>query len=337
MRSAVKGIGEPVMEAFADFNTAWVEIWEGEAERAIERLERRLESTLKLGAGTAVPFLLLALGFGELGAGRNERARERLEGLVSLIEGRLAALDSWALSLLADARRLLGDESAEAAARESHEGAERFGNRLVAGMASLVLGRLAAARGDWALAQQHALAHLDACVEGGHLTYVPPCLDALGEVAAGLGHDEDAVRLFAAADGARTELGAVRVPAEDEHWSSIEDRLREALGPDGYEAARAEGAKLSTEDALEWARRARGSRKRPPGGWESLTPTEARVVELVAEGLTNPQIGERMFISRATVKTHLAHIFKKLDVHSRTELGALAGARKEADNSAPAR
>ena len=105
------------------------------------------------------------------------------------------------------------------------------------------------------------------------------------------------MRLFAAAERARAEIGIVRYPPEEEHWAAIDRRLREALGDDAYEAARAEGAELSVEDALEWARRARGPRRRPPGGWASLTPTEARVAELVAEGLTNPQIGERMFIS----------------------------------------
>jgi len=89
----------------------------------------------------------------------------------------------------------------------------------------------------------------------------------------------------------------------------------------------AEGAELTVDDALEWARRARGPRRRPAGGWGSLTPTEARVAELVAQGLTNPQIGERMFISKTTVKTHLGHIFKKLDVHNRAELSAHAARR----------
>ncbi|HTP18475.1 MAG TPA: LuxR C-terminal-related transcriptional regulator [Solirubrobacteraceae bacterium] len=62
-------------------------------------------------------------------------------------------------------------------------------------------------------------------------------------------------------------------------------------------------------------------------GWESLTPTEERIVELAAQGLTNPQIGERMFISRGTVKTHLEHIYAKLGLHSRTELAAAASVR----------
>lgn len=63
---------------------------------------------------------------------------------------------------------------------------------------------------------------------------------------------------------------------------------------------------------------------RPTSGWEALTHTERRVIELVVEGLTNPQIGERLFVSRRTVSTHLYRIFKKLDVASRSELAALA-------------
>jgi DNA-binding CsgD family transcriptional regulator len=100
--------------------------------------------------------------------------------------------------------------------------------------------------------------------------------------------------------------------------------LLEGLGSAAYEAARAQGAELSIDDAVQWARRMRGARSRPLGGWDSLTPTETKVAACVAEGLTNAQIGERMFISKATVKTHLAHIFKKLDVHNRAELTAQA-------------
>jgi DNA-binding NarL/FixJ family response regulator len=45
---------------------------------------------------------------------------------------------------------------------------------------------------------------------------------------------------------------------------------------------------------------------------------------LIAEGLSNPEIGARLFISRATVKTHLSHIYTKLDITNRTELASLA-------------
>ena len=59
-----------------------------------------------------------------------------------------------------------------------------------------------------------------------------------------------------------------------------------------------------------------------PARLGSLTPTEQRVVALVAEGLSNPQIGERLFVSRRTVQTHLAHVFAKLGISSRTQLAA---------------
>ena len=64
----------------------------------------------------------------------------------------------------------------------------------------------------------------------------------------------------------------------------------------------------------------RGTRGRPQVGWASLTPAEHAVAGLVAEGLSNPQIGERLYISSRTVQTHLAHMFAKLDIATRAQL-----------------
>lgn len=71
----------------------------------------------------------------------------------------------------------------------------------------------------------------------------------------------------------------------------------------------------------------RGPRRRSALGWESLTPTERRIVELVAAGLSNPEIGSRLFVSRRTVQTHVSHIFAKLQLTSRAELAAEAARR----------
>ena len=57
----------------------------------------------------------------------------------------------------------------------------------------------------------------------------------------------------------------------------------------------------------------------PQIGWRGLTPTERTVAGLVAEGLSNPQIGERLYVSSRTVQTHLAHVFAKLDISSRPQ------------------
>lgn len=72
----------------------------------------------------------------------------------------------------------------------------------------------------------------------------------------------------------------------------------------------------------------RGPRGRPRTGWPSLTPSERAVAELVAEGLSNPQIGERLFVSRRTVQTHISHAFAKLDLVSRAQLAAEATQRR---------
>jgi DNA-binding CsgD family transcriptional regulator len=71
----------------------------------------------------------------------------------------------------------------------------------------------------------------------------------------------------------------------------------------------------------------RGPRKRPKSGWDSLTATELTVVRLITEGLSNPEIAERMFISRGTVHTHVSHILAKLGLGSRVALAAEASRR----------
>ncbi|MDN5856588.1 MAG: LuxR C-terminal-related transcriptional regulator, partial [Actinomycetia bacterium] len=86
-------------------------------------------------------------------------------------------------------------------------------------------------------------------------------------------------------------------------------------------------AETGLAEAVELARRSRGPRRRPDTGWASLTPTENAVVELAAQGLSNPDIAARLYISRGTVKTHLAHVYAKLSVANRTELARLATAR----------
>ncbi len=63
-----------------------------------------------------------------------------------------------------------------------------------------------------------------------------------------------------------------------------------------------------------------GGRGRPQIGWDSLTPAERTVASLVAAGLSNPQIGRRLYIPGRTVQTHLAHAFGKLDITARAQL-----------------
>jgi DNA-binding NarL/FixJ family response regulator len=71
----------------------------------------------------------------------------------------------------------------------------------------------------------------------------------------------------------------------------------------------------------------RGHTPRPAFGWKALTRTEVEVARLAGQGLTNPEIGRQLFVSRRTVETHLAHVFPKLGVCSRVELAAVIARR----------
>jgi DNA-binding NarL/FixJ family response regulator len=73
---------------------------------------------------------------------------------------------------------------------------------------------------------------------------------------------------------------------------------------------------------------ARGARARPKWGWESLTEAELGVVRLVAEGRSNPEIAERLYLTRRTVRAHVSSALRKLDLTSRVELAAEAIRRR---------
>jgi DNA-binding CsgD family transcriptional regulator len=71
------------------------------------------------------------------------------------------------------------------------------------------------------------------------------------------------------------------------------------------------------------ARPRRSATTRSGSGWPSLTERERRIAGLVADGLSNVEVGERLFLSRHTVDFHLRQVFRKLDIHSRLELTRL--------------
>ncbi|MQY23873.1 helix-turn-helix transcriptional regulator [Nocardia macrotermitis] len=64
----------------------------------------------------------------------------------------------------------------------------------------------------------------------------------------------------------------------------------------------------------------RGTRRRPETGWEALTATERKVAVQVAQGCSNAEIAEKMFLSRRTVQTHVSNILGKLGLRSRVQV-----------------
>ncbi len=84
-------------------------------------------------------------------------------------------------------------------------------------------------------------------------------------------------------------------------------------------------------DAMARAHGVRRRRSRPAAathGWDALSPKELEVVDLVAEGLSNPVIGERLYISRRTVESHLSHVFTKLGLANRAQVAAAVVERR---------
>ena len=180
--------------------------------------------------------------------------------------------------------------------------------------------RVAIAQGEPEQAERDAHDALARAAEFEAHLCIPDTLECLGTLAGDAGSHREAARLFGAAQAIRQRMGAVRFKIWDAGYEASVAALRDALGEKDFDAAWAEGAALSTEEAIAYAQRGRGERKRPTSGWASLTPTERDVVRLVSEGLANNDIATRLFVSPRTVQTHLTHVYTKLGLTSRVQL-----------------
>jgi predicted ATPase/class 3 adenylate cyclase/DNA-binding CsgD family transcriptional regulator len=328
---AARKVGEPNSEGLASALVVMTEIDAGRGDDALERAMTAREQAVARGAGLALPWIETCVGTAHAARGALEDAVSTLGAIVEVgANGVLHAL-AWAEVALADVLRLQGDRSGAA----SHAGRvlelmNHLENPWFGARARLVIGRLGAARSSWSEAESLHHQALEAIMDHGFHLELPGAIEALGEVAHGLESDEEATRLLGAAHRVRREFGFVAWNPQRHEVEVLTERVREALGAPAFDVAFEQGTELAPEEAVAWLRRARGSRKRPSGGWESLTPTELEVLRHTAQGLTNPEIAERMFISRGTVKVHLSHIYAKLGIRNRTELTREAARRLRA-------
>ena len=100
--------------------------------------------------------------------------------------------------------------------------------------------------------------------------------------------------------------------------AAAREPLRAAL-----DLADACGARPLAERARQELRAAGGRPRRPrSSGVHALTASERRIAGMAAEGLSNPEIAQAVFITKKTVEAHLGNAYRKLDIHSRTQLGA---------------
>ena len=300
-----------------------MEIGTGDFEAGLARAESALGPVVAAGAGMALPTLLATRAYALAAAGRLDEAAGAFRATLPELVGDVSTI-AFCHARLAAVLRLQGDAAAaEAAARAADDAASSMGAAMQVSLARRELAQAALADGRLADAERHTHEAIAACAG---VLELSDALDTLAEIATARAEDDDAARLLGAAAGIRERGLVVRWVTEQTRLDALEAELRGRFAE--FDAAHAAGAALDRAAVLEWIGRTRGSRKRPPGGWESLTPTERQVVELAAEGLTNPQIGERMFITRGTVKIHLSHVYAKLELKNRSELTAVAVRRQ---------
>jgi DNA-binding CsgD family transcriptional regulator len=278
--------GQPLWAACAQLVTASVAGRRGDADRA-ETLTADSERTLLFaGLGPLLAMVCLARGIGALGVGRHTEAYETLARIFDAGDhAHHPHLQAWALT-----------DMIEAALHSGHRDD-----------ASELWGKLSA----------------EAAVSGSPLMKI-----GLLITAPQLAGDDSAGPLFKAAvqaDLTAWPLHRARLMLAHGSWLRRRHRVAESRVP-----LRAARDSLDALGALPWAERARqeltaaGERSLPRaiGALDVLSPQELLIAQLAADGLSNREIGQKLYLSHRTVGSHLYRIFPKLGVASRAELAA---------------
>ena len=164
----------------------------------------------------------------------------------------------------------------------------------------------------------------------GHMFNIISGLEGLAQLAAAQGTDDSsreqalwAARLWGAAEALRDKLDAPLPPVERQEYQRSIDAARRRLGGEAFTAAWAVGRSMSPEQALSRSAsaaegQAAGVKALPrPAAPDGLTAREVEVLQLVAQGLTDAQIAEKLVITRRTVNWYLTSIYSKIHVSSR--------------------
>ena len=128
------------------------------------------------------------------------------------------------------------------------------------------------------------------------------------------------------------DLGVVAV--EDGATPKAVDALGRALEIYAQTGAAWDVGRVRSRLRALGVRRRLVSERHAGNGWASMTDSELAVARLVAQGFTNREVAERLFVSHHTVSAHLRHVFAKLDVNSRVALTRVAGAHDFRANGA---
>ncbi|MDT5367704.1 MAG: hypothetical protein QOC62_2135 [Mycobacterium sp.] len=311
-RAAHDGFGEVISLAYQGFALAY----QGDTAAARAAADAAVEAAAELG-GLSAANAYWALAFAALAAGDAATAKDATEAAWPHV----SALPQMAASgRVHNAQAALADGDLVAARRWADEAVTMATGGIYLSMALTARARVAIAQGEPDQAERDAHDALACAGEVEAYLVIPDILECLATLAGEAGSHRQAARLFGAADAIRQRIGAVRFKVWDAGYEASVAALRNTLGEQDFDAAWAEGATLSTDEAIAYAQRGRGQRKRPTTGWGSLTPAERDVVRLVSDGLANNDIATRLFVSPRTVQTHLTHVYTKLGITSRVQL-----------------
>ena len=262
-------------------------------------------------------------------SGDLETARAAADGVLRIGRGGGSRLDEaigeWLLGVLAHVEERHDDARAHLTAGR----ALSIDPRIPLPLGRSLLGLAELAEEDADVDEAWELAHegLEVLDDYGDRVGAAAALEAIAGLALALGEPERALRLLAASQRFHADTGIGRFGLQADRFDRVRDAAQAELDSADATACWDAGGGLSLADAVAYARRGRGERRRPQIGWASLTPVERDVVRLVAEGHTNAEIGQRLFISVNTVKKHLTHVYARVDVDGRADLAAQVARR----------
>lgn len=250
-------------------------------------------------------------------AGEMDRARPLFERSLGLFR-QLDDSHGVALGLygLAATRPPDADVVARSHADESLDILRAVGDRRTYGKALWALADINAGVGDSDTAAAQFEESLTLFVEFGDRWFGGIVLESAAFLAATTGDAVRAVHLLAVADAIRRALDVpLWVGFRERHELVVAD-ARGSLGETRFAAAWEEGARIPLGATVELVAPERTDASTDAA--EGLTAREVEVLALVAEGLTDAEVAERLVVSIRTVHAHLRSIYRKLDIHSRS-------------------
>ena len=302
---------------------------QGQEDSARAHLAEALEVAQRTGLPTDVAVARGRIAMAEYRFGQPDQARQAAEAALQAGRGVGSrweeAQGEWLLGALA----LRATRHADARAH-LHRGRDASSDpRYPASLGRSLLGLAHLHQTDDDLEQAWQLAHeaVEVLAGAGNRLGTVAALETLAGLATALGRPEAALRLLGATDRFHDETGIGRFPLEADQHPQRRAAAQGPLDADEAETCWAEGMAMTVEEALAYAQRGRGERGRPQTGWAALTPAERDVVRLVAQGCSNTEVAERLFVSVNTVKKHLSHVYEKVHVAGRAELIAQAASR----------